>query len=919
MNVDLDSSAMQQLQAEQRALLDVIDDLRGLGLGKFLDLPQLIVVGEQSSGKSSVLEAISRVHFPIKDGICTRFPTELVLRRSAKTTVDVTVQNDERQTKLDSFRQSSFAKADLPRVIEEAKKHMGVSADSGPSDFSESVLRVEVSGPDLPQLTLVDLPGFYHNETESQSIEGIEVVNRLCEKYMRQENSIILAVVSAQSETAGHKVLREAKKHDPARIRTLGIITKPDKLDEGSDSEQAYLRLAQNKDNTQKLGLGWHVLRNRAFKEAGSADSERDEEEKRFFQSGVWSTLSFQDRGVETLRDKLSHVLLSHVQRKLPSLVDKIGDHIKSHQFQLRNLGDQRSSPKQVRKFLINISSRFQRLALEAIQGNYFDDDFFGGLYPDCTTTSYTDWRVRKLRALVRDMNRAFYHVLSKHGARRTILWKESDDDGDENDEDPSGSEEAPLNGQEDEGKQYLGPLINLYDLEAETFVSVKDLKKELQHMASENQGVEFPGSTNDRVTLRLFRDQAQPWKDLAQQHINLVTNFGRTFAEQLVVHLVSPDSKTADSLLRTYINPYFDQKNRDLHTKLAELLQHYQSGYDPQPLHEDFSSIADGLRNDRLVNRLSDRLFRDHPDLFVSSEKSKNKLTRDALAQAILSVSASLKSDFSVDRIIDNMSAYYELSLKTFTNNIMILALENCLLSGIPEILTADKIHDLSDDEVTALAAESKHIMAEREKLDNELRRLYKGFEACKQYRPRGSVELAQGQSAKPVLSEPSSTDFKQNTTTPTPSKAPAHGPPPTAASTPGAKSIFANLDTNTSNGVSLFGLPTQPSQASSQSKSPSSGSGFTSSTNSRPSIFGGSVPPAGQPPLRLQSAGSQTTVNWPAGPVFGTGTSGSQSRANGATPAKPIFSQPTSLIPSSSPPGETKVEGQNGISRNR
>jgi len=658
MAVELDSGAMQQLQAEQRALLDTIDKLRFLGLGnKFLDLPQLIVVGDQSAGKSSVLEAISRVRFPTKDSVCTRFATELVLRQSAQTKIDVKIQNES----LDTFSQTSFGMQDLPRIIEEAKRHMGIGTDS--KSFYEQVLRVTVSGPDVPQLTLVDLPGFYCNETESQDLEGVAIVDRLAEKYMRQENSIILAVVSAQSQLAGQKVIREAKKHDPARTRTLGIITKPDKIEEESDIEQMYLRLAKNQESSHELALGWHVLRNRAHKETDASDTQRDKEESRFFQSGAWSTISSRDRGIETLREKLSQVLLRHIQQKLPNLIAKIEEHIRSHQERLRTLGEPRSSPTEVRKYLTSISTKFQRLASDGISGNYLDP-FFGGLFPDQAAASYTDRRIKKIRALIRDMNRAFYHVLLKSGERRHIQWpKNSDGEGDSKDEDENedGRDEKSRESKDASGfaPQYLQPLISLYTLGDPIFVSIKELKDELEELASENQGVEFPGSANDKVTLSLFRDQATPWEEIANQHIDRVTEFAGSFTHQLLLHVVGPDSKTAESLSRNILDVYFDRKKKELHTKLAELLRHYKTGYDPQPLYEDFRTTVERRKNERLVQQVSENLLRSHPELF--SEKSKGKLTREVLAQAILSSSKDLKSEFNPEQIIDNMTAYYE------------------------------------------------------------------------------------------------------------------------------------------------------------------------------------------------------------------------------------------------------------------
>ncbi len=77
--------------AEQIQLLDLVDSLRAQGLSEFTALPQLIVCGDQSSGKSSLLEAISGVPFPRKDNLCTRFATEVILRRASGSQIKVSL------------------------------------------------------------------------------------------------------------------------------------------------------------------------------------------------------------------------------------------------------------------------------------------------------------------------------------------------------------------------------------------------------------------------------------------------------------------------------------------------------------------------------------------------------------------------------------------------------------------------------------------------------------------------------------------------------------------------------------------------------------------------------------------------------------------------------------------------------------
>ncbi len=733
----LDANTMLQLQAEGRALLDTIDELRILGLGQFVDLSQIIVVGDQSAEKSSVLEAISRVRFPIKDGDCTRCATELVLRKTRDTKIQVKIQGE----RVDDFVITAFSKDDLPGiVVGGAKQRLGVGDGDGDGDdsstFTEEVLRVEISGPVVPQLTLVDLPGLCDNETESQDA-GLNIANRLAAKYMRQENSIILAVMSAQNELAAQNVLEEAKKHDPERARTLGITTRPDRVDELSH-KQAYLRLAQNEESAHRLALGWHLLRNRSQKEAHTTDAERDE--THFFQSGIWSVMKSQDRGIESLRGKLSDVLLSHIKHKLPSLVTEIEQLISQRQARLKDLGDHRSSPQEMRTYLTQVSSHFRDLARDAVRGNYLDE-FFRGLDPDRSVLSYEDRRVRKLRAFIRDLNRAFYFVLYEKGHRRNIYWgsraqDEGDRDEDEQEMGPPG---------------HLGPLLELYDFADPTTVTLPALKSELDTMASENQGTEFPGSPSDRLTLRLFRDQSQPWERISNRHVELVASFAKSFVEKLIFHVVGRDTKTADPLLRAYVDPYFQDKKTVLRAKLEELLHHYKYGYDPQSLF--IRLVLNSLTGAGLVPQASERLEEAYPNL------SAEGLAHVVLSRIVLdSAEEDSTGESDTDKIIESMVAYYEVrepqrcpttteplinhatqvSLRIFTDVIMVLAVEDCLISDLPTILDPDKVSSMTDEEVQMLAAESPQVRRDRDELQAQLSKLQRGLAAVREVQPR-------------------------------------------------------------------------------------------------------------------------------------------------------------------------------------
>lgn len=96
---------------------------------------------------------------------------------------------------------------ELPQ-IDHAKECMGLSStNSSNSDFDDDVLKVEVSGPEQPKLTLVDLPGLYYSSSSDRSEQGMKLVQRLTEKYMKSSRSIMLAVISARADHHLQRVL----------------------------------------------------------------------------------------------------------------------------------------------------------------------------------------------------------------------------------------------------------------------------------------------------------------------------------------------------------------------------------------------------------------------------------------------------------------------------------------------------------------------------------------------------------------------------------------------------------------------------------------------------------------------------------------------------------------------------------------
>ncbi|RAH76996.1 hypothetical protein BO86DRAFT_235506 [Aspergillus japonicus CBS 114.51] len=568
--------AMRQLQSEQSRVLDIIDELRTIGVGALVELPQLIVCGNQSSGKSSVLEAISRVRFPAKSNVCTRFATEVILRRRPSTSIKVSIEpgpsrtrEDERQ-RLRGFTPEAFSNGDdLPALIEKAKECMEIT-ESVNAGFSDDVLKVEISGPDKPELTLVDLPGLYYSTSQDQGRKGISIVRGITERYMKNTRSIILAIITAKADYHLQEVLDMARKFDPQRERTLGIITQPDILEPSSEEEDTWLQFLEN--DKVSLQLGWHVLRNRSFETRDASDDARDEKEAAFFEQGRWASIPRENVGIDSLRRRLSSILFKHIRRNLPELITDIQKKIEIRQSRLTTLGEARSTLQQQRGFLLAISTGFEKVTGQALNGMYSDRFFEDG--PEYILM---DQDYRRLRAMIRELNECFAEAMNIRGKRRTIIhsWNQI----------LSSSDIAALS-----AKPYMK------DWEY-SCVSRETLELEINSQARRKRGIELPGSANQLLVGDLFRDQARPWEDIAREHMMNAWSVVRYFIHSVLQYLTT--EHTYSLIATSLIDPELDTLKESLLAKLTELTAYTKRGH-PLPVGKSFLSKIRRSRVDR-------------------------------------------------------------------------------------------------------------------------------------------------------------------------------------------------------------------------------------------------------------------------------------------------------------------------------
>ena len=161
-----------------------------------LKMPQICVMGDQSSGKSSVLESLSGIPFPRGAGLVTRCPIRMVMKRARageiwSAVISTTLHPEETYTAKDIPHLSS--------IINKLMKQLCVDE----VNFSTESVVVDLVSPDACDLTVVDLPGIIRTVTMGQNIQCIEQVNRLIKSCLMDERTIILAVIPANQVRGG--------------------------------------------------------------------------------------------------------------------------------------------------------------------------------------------------------------------------------------------------------------------------------------------------------------------------------------------------------------------------------------------------------------------------------------------------------------------------------------------------------------------------------------------------------------------------------------------------------------------------------------------------------------------------------------------------------------------------------------------
>eukprot|EP01038_Epipyxis_sp_PR26KG_P012114 gene12114-16219_t len=356
---------------EVRPLLDLIDNLRESGLQNELSLPQICVMGDQSSGKSSVLQAICGIPFPRGSGLVTRCPTELIMTKSKpgspwKGEISVSWKQDQ-PTGTGSVNS-------VDELTERISSLADILTDNKINGFSTDCIVIKISSPDSPDLTLIDLPGIVRTITSGQDTSVIAQVNNLIQTYISMPNTIILAVIPCNQDIATVDILERASISDPQGLRTIGVLTKPDLIGPGNEEEVVKVLL----NITKPLKLGYVMVKNISQKQANEGmtiQMAKSDEIKFFDNHPVFSTVVEKNKfGVLNLVTSLTNLLVQCIKRSLPTMIQDIKRISEEYKAELSELGfDLPKESRDQHALLVRKISSYCELLNLSSKGEYRD------------------------------------------------------------------------------------------------------------------------------------------------------------------------------------------------------------------------------------------------------------------------------------------------------------------------------------------------------------------------------------------------------------------------------------------------------------------------------------------------------------------------------------------------------------------
>jgi hypothetical protein len=424
----MSNPAFQAIGQQLKEVNDTLGTLQSLGIQHVASLPELVLVGDQSAGKSSIMSAIAGLNLPHNTGVCTRCPVHIRLSRATGTdwTCRISLQQDfafvpgdEPISQADVTQENPFPPwVRQPRVVkdfvtirekvdsveqvlrwaqvailnhddnheifipdldldqEDAAENLSRAESQTKAKFSPNTVALEIRGPGLPDLSFYDLPGVFANARRAEDQYLAEVVLNLTREYISHSRAIILWAVPMNTDPENSTTFRVIRDMNAVK-RCLGVMTKADLLPRGGHDQ--WIAILEGRFH--QTGLGYFIT---SRPDKGDLDNQTAWEEAFFnrrarhgsyeTQTQTWphEFAAFDDIcGVVRLKDFLSHRLAEEFRKSLPAVKAKLQERLSDVVGKLKKLPELPDNPElEIRKALLE----FTNLARACLDGAEFLD-----------------------------------------------------------------------------------------------------------------------------------------------------------------------------------------------------------------------------------------------------------------------------------------------------------------------------------------------------------------------------------------------------------------------------------------------------------------------------------------------------------------------------------------------------------------
>ena len=294
--------------------LDILETLRLEYNYDSVEVPGIVVTGSQSSGKSSVLQSISGIQLPAGSNITTRVP---IIIRCVKINDDINpyvLINDTEKISVDETSS---------KILEYTNTLAGTN-----DEVSDNPLFLKVFQHDIPNMTLIDLPGITHLSVNNIQEDIHDKTVNLVRKYIANPNIIIICVIPSIDDFSNAECLKIASEVDPTKSRTIGVVTKVD-LSPYDISDKL-----KGEGKNINLNLGFIGVVNNGPDQPFTKIKHLRKQEEEYFQKH-YSSLDKSLWGTETLVKQLVNLQTSFLESSIPEIISKLETHIYQTQKEL--------------------------------------------------------------------------------------------------------------------------------------------------------------------------------------------------------------------------------------------------------------------------------------------------------------------------------------------------------------------------------------------------------------------------------------------------------------------------------------------------------------------------------------------------------------------------------------------------------